>query len=47
MDLEVTKTAKEKWYTKLFQIVVPFMIAGIGMVGAGLLFNIFEACKIK
>ena len=29
----------EKWYYSLIQIVIPFLIAGMGMVGAGVLLN--------
>jgi hypothetical protein len=29
----------EKWYHSLIQIVIPFLIAGMGMVGAGVLLN--------
>ena len=29
----------EKWYINLIQIVIPFIIAGFGMVGAGILLN--------
>lgn len=37
-ELENKKT-KEKWYFKFIQISIPFLIAGFGMVGAGILFS--------
>ena len=37
---------KEKWYFKLIQIVIPFLIAGLGMVGAGVLFSFVSVCTI-
>ena len=33
------KRAEENWKIKLVQIVIPFFISGLGMVGAGLLFG--------
>ncbi|CAF0991665.1 unnamed protein product [Brachionus calyciflorus] len=30
---------KEKWYLTLFQIVIPFILAGLGMVAAGVLLD--------
>jgi hypothetical protein len=34
-----TVQTKEKWYSKFMQIIIPFFIAGFGMVGAGILFS--------
>ena len=36
----------EKWYFKFLQIVIPFFIAGFGMVGAGILFSVVEVWKL-
>jgi hypothetical protein len=37
-----TNVHKEKWYNKFIQIIIPFCIAGLGMVGAGILFSIVK-----
>jgi hypothetical protein len=36
----------EKWYLKLIQIVIPFLIAGFGMVSAGLLLEKVQVTKL-
>lgn len=46
MDLAAAETnqirKKEKWQHILREILIPFIIAGIGMVAAGILFDIVE-----
>ena len=32
----------ERWYTILAQVIVPFIIAGFGMVGAGVVLDIVQ-----
>lgn len=38
---------KEKWYSVSIQIFIPFMIAGIGTIGAGLVLGRVEVQYIK
>jgi hypothetical protein len=33
---------KERWYTILMQVCIPFLIAGLGMVGAGLILDVVK-----
>ena len=33
---------KEKWQINLIQIIIPFFIAGIGMVGTGILLSVVQ-----
>ena len=42
--IPLNERKKEKWYLKLVQIVIPFFIAGFGMVGAGLLLAVVSVC---
>jgi solute carrier family 41 len=32
----------ERWYTILAQVIIPFLIAGLGMVGAGVVLDIVQ-----
>ena len=35
----ITDKNEETWKAKIVQIVIPFFLAGLGMVGAGLLLS--------
>ena len=39
---DIVVKRKEKWYFKMIQIIIPFFIAGFGMVGAGILFSFVQ-----
>ena len=43
-DPETNLVEEEKWYIVAFQVFVPFMIAGFGMVAAGL---VLERVKVR
>ena len=37
---------KERWYTILAQVCIPFLIAGLGMVGAGLILDVVKVTPL-
>ncbi len=39
IEKEDNHHSDERWYTILLQILLPFFIAGFGMVGAGVVFD--------
>ena len=43
-EVSTTSVGEEKWYITAGEIIIPFMIAGFGMVAAGL---VLERVKVK
>lgn len=41
-DSQAGKPKKENWWSVTFQIFIPFMIAGMGTIGAGLVLGSVE-----
>lgn len=39
---EQSTVAEEKWYTFAIQVFIPFMIAGVGTIGAGIVLGEVE-----
>lgn len=39
LDVKCTQNKQEVWYSTLFQVAIPFFLAGIGTIGAGLVLD--------
>jgi solute carrier family 41 len=42
VDKSTSHHSDEKWYTILLQVLLPFFVAGFGMVAAGVVFDIVQ-----
>lgn len=46
VEAETTAIDKEHWYSITLQVFIPFMIAGIGTIGAGIVLGNVEVSKM-
>jgi len=47
VELDAAHHKENKWYINLIQIMIPFFLAGFGMVGAGLLLDYVQVISIS
>ena len=45
-QLKEDKCSEEKWYTIFIQVLLPFLIAGFGMVAAGVVLDSVQVIKL-
>lgn len=43
-NVKFPEPVRENWYSVALQIFIPFMIAGMGTIGAGLVLGNVEVC---
>jgi hypothetical protein len=47
VELDTGHHKENKWYINLIQIMIPFFLAGFGMVGAGLLLDYVQVTRSR